>query len=290
MSRETERQEIIDLTPELALRLLENNRGNRSMSKRKVADYQRLIEMGRWKYNGETIKVHSSGRLLDGQQRCLAVAQSGKTIRTGIAYVNGNAKDVFRTIDVGKKRSAADHLTALGYPNAFCLAATAAWVYRYAAGNPGLEVRYAATNEDVEAIVQRFPEMGDSVSAMYGRWKEARYFAITSFCGFAHWLFSQANPKKADEFFNGLTTGENLVAGSALLLLIRSLRRARSKSRRDAVSNVWVAAVTIKAWNAFITGREIRRLSWNSEEGFPRALDVKGKEIIYSLGRKVSTT
>ena len=57
------------ITPEFAKALLELNGINRPLSDPTLKGYIKTLETDRWKLNGETIKVTTSGRLLDGQHR-----------------------------------------------------------------------------------------------------------------------------------------------------------------------------------------------------------------------------
>lgn len=98
----------INLTPELAGWLLENNGGNRRISQAEVARIADDIREGRWQTNGDTIKVSISGRLVDGQHRCLGCIAAGVPVPTLIAFGVSDAKDVFATIDQQRQRSVRD--------------------------------------------------------------------------------------------------------------------------------------------------------------------------------------
>ena len=105
------------LTPERAEELLENNHHNRKITQQRVREYSKEMMSGLWLYNGESIIVSESGRLLDGQHRLLAVIDSGVTIETEL--VEGvpdtdNGVDTFLTINT-KNRSNVDALTIAGF-------------------------------------------------------------------------------------------------------------------------------------------------------------------------------
>jgi hypothetical protein len=98
----------IELTPELAGWLLENNGGNRRISPSEVERIATDIAEGRWQINGDTVKVSVSGRLVDGQHRCLAVIKADRPVITLIAFEVADTKDVFATIDQQRQRSVRD--------------------------------------------------------------------------------------------------------------------------------------------------------------------------------------
>ncbi|MBX3482399.1 hypothetical protein [Phenylobacterium sp.] len=58
--------QVEEITPEIAERLLQANSLNRRISGPVVERYARDMKAGRWKLNGQTIKISARGRLLDG--------------------------------------------------------------------------------------------------------------------------------------------------------------------------------------------------------------------------------
>ena len=83
-------------------------------------------------------------------------------------------------------------------------------------------------------------------------------------------------PEESDEFFNGLSTGEDLKAGNPILALHRRLcslaaHKATRPYQRDLL------ALYVKAWNAYVEGRPISKLSYfkssisgHKSERFPK--------------------
>src|SRR5580692_2847485 len=99
----------IMLTPEMAVQFLEHNTLNRPLSDQHVKRLVGQIIGGKWKFNGDTIKISKGGGILDGQHRLWAVVESKVSIETGL--VMGIEKDAFATIDTLRKpRSGADVL------------------------------------------------------------------------------------------------------------------------------------------------------------------------------------
>jgi hypothetical protein len=87
------------------------------------------MRRGEWADNGETVKVGTDGRILDGQHRLRAIVDSGCTVPMTVVFgVNPGA---FKTIDVGRSRTAGNLLAMKGHGDGRTLAATAAMVWRY---------------------------------------------------------------------------------------------------------------------------------------------------------------
>lgn len=90
--------------------------------------------------------------------------------------------------------------------------------------------------------------------------------------GCLYYKIAELDPDEADEFFSLLQSGEGLSAKDPILLLRQYLLQSAVKTNVNP-SPVWVAAVTIKAWNAWVEGREIGLLRFkshgNTAEKFP---------------------
>jgi hypothetical protein len=103
---------IETITPDTARCWLENhNHGNRPIKKSVVAKYAEIMLAGKWLTSPEGIIFSSSNpvRLLQGQHRLMAIAESGVTIP--MLVVRGADESVFSVLDRGIMRSAADALS-----------------------------------------------------------------------------------------------------------------------------------------------------------------------------------
>lgn len=96
------------VTPEIAAFMLEGNNRNRPAKARHVEILAKEMTEGRFKYNGDTIRIDRNGNLLDGQHRLMAVVKSGTTHLMTI--VSGLDPEAFLTIDQGTRRTNADML------------------------------------------------------------------------------------------------------------------------------------------------------------------------------------
>jgi hypothetical protein len=106
---------ITDITPKKAEEILTycNTRNRRPYMgglARMVVD----MEKGNWRVdNGDVIRFNTSGELLDGQHRLMAIQVSGATTTLMMVF---NIDDTVRqTIDTGKPRAAHDALTLAGW-------------------------------------------------------------------------------------------------------------------------------------------------------------------------------
>jgi hypothetical protein len=129
----------VTITPERAAAWLKRHellvktdptKKNRRLKKSLVDRYGQDMADDRWQFNGETIKLGSDGRIIDGQHRLAACVKAKAQFRTLV--VDNVTDDSFKTIDVGKVRTGGDLLYIDGHENAVILAAGLINVWRRA--------------------------------------------------------------------------------------------------------------------------------------------------------------
>lgn len=262
--------EIMEITPAIAESWLVKNTNNRPISESVVMRYARDMTDGAWLLSGESIKFTDDDRLLDGQHRLLAVVRSGVTIQSYV--IRGVTPAAFVTMDSGHKRRASDALAMLGYPCAKDLAATATMLLRYATigtfgyrGNQGHPsptqiVQYVETHPGIVESVKTTSNGNYRIPGLRG-----------SVHGSLHYLFTLVDPDDCEAFFRAIKSGANLHERSPLFHLRNRLTANAIDSRKLPV--VDVAALTIKAWNAWREGRDLQMLVWRpggaAPEKFP---------------------
>ena len=87
--------EVEIITPANAEAYLKNNAKHRKIKQKKVNEYIQEMQDGKWRLNGKVIIFDSNGRLLNGQHRLSAVAQSGVPLT--ILVVRGVDPSVLET-------------------------------------------------------------------------------------------------------------------------------------------------------------------------------------------------
>ncbi len=103
---------IETITPTIAKDMLENNAHNRKPNMGNVNKIAKALKSGEWQINGQAISIDSNGAIGDGQHRLMACMQTGVNFDTVV--VRGISPDAFKTIDIGKNRSAGDVLGISG--------------------------------------------------------------------------------------------------------------------------------------------------------------------------------
>ena len=249
--------ELLSITPAFAELLLKSNTANRHVTESHVAYLVKEIKAGRWKVNGDTIRISKSGLIIDGQHRLLAIVRAGVTIESWV--VTGLPDDVFDTIDVGKRRSPGDTLECRGEQNAHRLAAALALIDKYMTGRVDKSSHY--TNSETEALLAKYPTARESLITS----KSGKGLLLPSVLDACHYLFTQKDPVMTEVFMDRILKGVGLEEGDPWYVLReRLLTNSISNTK---LSKAHVMALCIKAWNHARAGRRITKLQLNGVDG-----------------------
>jgi hypothetical protein len=250
------------MTPEVARRWLDvPGTKNRHVRPTILRKYVLAMAGRRWVLNGEPIILDKQGRVLDGQHRLLACIESTATFPTVV--VRGVDAAAFATLDTGRSRQAQDVLSIEGYPHPLTLGGIANFLWEVEV-NRLPDSKDRSDHTQVAKLVHDNPGLISSAAAVRGfRWRPLKNATF----GLFHFLAGRVDPKARDEFFDHLSNGVGLTKGSPILLLRHRLEEtwnSRKKSERTQV-----LAITIKAWNAWRSGKPIGLLAWKSVEPLP---------------------
>lgn len=238
------------ISPAMAKELLSRNTGNRSVSQNLVKSYARDIKEGRWRVNGETIKISTDGMVIDGQHRLLACVMSGVSIQTFVIYDLKN--EVFDTIDIGRKRTVGDALTHDGVDNANATGAALRWVL--------------AIQQDVLNCGRVTPAIARQMLVDEPGFEESARVARRSYSvlrggigGALHFLFAEKDRANADKFFADLASGIGLSADDPVYLLRERLTK-EAMSIKSKMPPREIINLVIRAWNVRRSGKKLRML------------------------------
>jgi hypothetical protein len=249
--------EIYLITPTLAAEWLESGIGkiNRSLSSALIRRYAGEMLAGRWiGDNGQSITFDAEGVLRDGQHRLQAIIESGVTIRMRVT--KGVSSDAFTTIDCGKSRSIGDIFHIAGVSSGSRVGTIVGYVMQWESlgaptgqGVPPATARLARYKQDPA----RFDDLG--------RYCERLIHAgvtMGSMLAAARYMVENAveDTEIVAGFFEPMIGGEDLTAGSPILTLRNRLVAARGKREQP----ITMAALIVRGWNAWISGRTVKTL------------------------------
>jgi imidazolonepropionase-like amidohydrolase len=106
--------ELMIVTPDMARSWLESNTGNRSVRKQAVRRLAGVMETGGFGLTHQGIAFDDTGRLVDGQHRLMAIAESG--VPATLLVCRGLPRSRVGMVDdrVGGTRSICDHMRYQG--------------------------------------------------------------------------------------------------------------------------------------------------------------------------------
>jgi hypothetical protein len=263
--------EIVRITPEMASRFLELNTLNRPLSDVHVQRIAKQIKDGKWRFNGDTIKIADTNDVLDGQHRLWAIIEARKPIETVI--VRGIKRDAFATIDtVRRMRSGGDVLALAGAQRYRNVAASAlCWMLRW---QRDVLTDYRAPknkieNSDIEAAFDAHPRIVNAAE----RAMKLRGLANASVMTFVFYVLSNRDMELAERM---MATLEN-PAGVALNDPFFRLRTYFTLDHHRPKDPIMTIALSFKAINAAAKGKSVEKLMWRNQgskpEDFP-FLDV----------------
>lgn len=263
---------VIELTPEIAQYLLGRNHSNRPLNKNTVDQYVRDIKKGDFVLTGESIKISSTGKLIDGQHRCTAVVDSKTKIPT--VLIVGLEEDVFDKIDTGRTRAAADVLHIKGFDNPIRLSALVKFIINFKRGSYHQAARnYSKGGTKVtNSMVLAYANTNKTSlvdSYYYGYNKDNKIINGTQLAGL-HYIFKSINREDANNFCKSLADGLNLTKDSPIYHLRKKLiDDARAKRKMDIYERI---AYVCKAWNYYRKKRKVNRFKLDVVGEFPKPI------------------
>lgn len=246
------------ITPEAAGVMLNGNRDNRPLAAQRVASLAREIAEGRWRSNGDAIRISADGRLLDGQHRLAACVRVGKPIETWVC--RGLSEDVFCTIDQGAKRTIADVLHGCGVANGRTIGAAVRWIDvlrndSLVVGDHGPGAR--RTFVSPEEIVRFVEENGSicQISTAVCSLTEKHVSILPPSLAVALWfLFSERGDAEfVESFFYRLYSGDGVGASDPEFVARAKLVKSMASAAKLAATAK--ADIVIRCWNAVQRGR-----------------------------------
>jgi hypothetical protein len=249
----------VDITPGLARVLLERNENNRRVNRSRVEGYKMDLRGGRWAVNGETLKVSSDGTLNDGQHRLFAIIETGIVAKMFLVF--GIKPEDRRTVDQGLARSTAGNLEMAGISDASDVAKIGFMIASYMANGGITRGGHSRPTRSLtyDTSAHYAGQIGEAISFLRntqksGKLKNVQNLGNISAYAFAYWLLCRATQKEdvVQSFFSGNKTGANLKQNDP-----RLVARNRLLSIKGTSSATEKVSILIRAWNAWVEGREL---------------------------------
>lgn len=231
-----EQTTIMLITPNNAKRLLDNSKTkNRTINKSNVIRYANEMREGKWRLNGESIKLDYNGNVIDGQHRLLGIINSKVSIETMVT--TGLDPIVFGTLDTGKKRDGSDVLSIHDVKNSKLVASTIKMVKQLNKGmygDSGSSNR-VLSNEDFPVIYFSDPEGYQTSVRLSKTLYKAINMAIspTLISSFHYYLMKRYGYDVATDFMDKLCFGHGLGTNSSVLALRNKLIANKMDNKKE---------------------------------------------------------
>lgn len=284
-------------TPQEAEAILEESPNWRSLRQAYRDQFADVMSAGGWEWgNGETLAFDEDGKLVNGQHRLSAALNFMLRCSVGKVWfwcATGVMRKTQFSMDQGCQRKISAYLGAEGVKNIgqVSVILNGEAVIRHLklepgvflpivnggiipnAGSDGRQRRYAPTTGTLIDVWKRhrghIVEWAD-IGARLSRAGVSRSATLAA-VGFQ---LAKRLETEAKLFFSYLEDGAGLKAGDPILLLRDRMQNELRGVRKSSRENV--LAVTIKAWNAWLSGGQVGTLRYHGvgpkSESFPRAL------------------
>ena len=260
----------VPVTPALARLLIDLNSDNNRNHKPTVSDaYCRDMENGKWvEETGQTLKIATNGRLVDGLHRVHAVLKSLKTVKFDLCF--GLEPESAVVVDQNAARSIADIIRIAGGAD---ISRSQAIVRRICAWERGLPMGFRSGDKATPVeVYERYlltPQLFDAAARRGGDCNNHNV-GTPLVSGTAFYLFCQHDDDAAvaHEFFDSLISGLGFDDTNTA---IRMLRERMIRRRNDRLSATEMLALYIRAWNRYNTIKDgarevVQRLQIAREE------------------------
>jgi hypothetical protein len=269
------------VTKEMAEDLQELNVKNRHPSEDRAANFADVQKKGKWKVNGDTLRIDWDLRFIDGQHRL------GMIIKTGIpAYfiiVVGLEPDAITTIDNGKKRTAADWAAFEGFSSPTVLAAAVRLILMLRSGLvAGRVANLRVDIEDVAAFLknqtQRKKMLAHLELAQKTLHNEAKFLTTGQWAALSYFVVEEHNEQRGKAFIEKLASGADLSktgTNHQIFNLRKKLENIQPETKKKGKRTVKANSADMlmikfkfinKAWNAFATGKRLDELKLTEAE------------------------
>lgn len=245
------------------MRLLEYNNLNRPLNEQHVKRIAAQIIGGKWRFNGDTIKLSKDGAILDGQHRLWAIVEAKIAVKTIV--VSGVERDAFATIDTLRKpRSGADVLALSGASrHRQYTSAALQWLLRWQRGT--IESYKKPINRIENSDIEMMYESNKGIEKAIERVAKLRGLANPSLVAFFYYVLANRSPELAERMVSILEDPAR-VSMTHPFFRLRMYFAGDHLKRKDPVVSI---ALMIKAANAANAGQDIKNLVWRSQGSSP---------------------
>lgn len=261
------------ITPDIAKKMLETNVGNRGLKREPLVS---ALQNGEWELSNDAVTFDENGCLTNGQNRLNACINANEPIVVIVA--RGIKRRAQVVMDTGVKRGLTDYLKMRGYKNCTALGAIGSGLqYADEFGVDGSFGRQQSNVFTLKSTLDFIDEHNEKRiepivhDVMLIRSKHGTKTLAARTLGVLFDAFRQAGDENYRSFVDQLTNKKPACA-SVRLLMSRLSEYSEDVRRNSAQLNQrYVAAIIIKAWNAYMRGDDIKQLRFTQGGAHPES-------------------
>lgn len=237
--------------------------------------YADQMKRNQWMMNGEAICFAEGGLLVNGQHRLNAIIKANVPVQ--ILVVRGIQEDAFITFDNGRTRTMGDVLSLADVPNANNVATI---IKKYlilkqgrniikSNSNVGSSKAYRVTKQDMMDCYKSNSELILGITRFSMQCMSKINIMPASEIGAIYLYLVKENKHPmefVEAFFRMLFYSEN-VSNATINVFREKVIQSKLQASLKMASKYKEALFT-KTWNAYVTNKELKVLSWNeAKEG-----------------------
>jgi hypothetical protein len=266
------------ITPKRASELLDKywvKENQRKPQQKTVNAYARAMRAGQWKLTHQGIAISDKSELIDGVQRLNAVVDSGVTVQMMVSYDvpdNGSKKGIYTidAIDRGRPRSVGDQLTLRhGVTCGNLYAAVARGIMNLCSYSRNIQVNRFDVSSSLSVRDFYGKEIDYCISTRSRDYKVRNAPAIAA-SAFALRVY----PEQIREFYEQLTTGENIRSGDPAY----ACRRWLFNTQRSVGTRFNEYSAILTCAMKFVQQERITKL-YDSDNGYNFFLEKQGRAV-----------
>lgn len=237
---------LVEITPEMAFKLLETQHENRTVSQTRVLEYARRLGQDEWTIS-DAIKFDDTGAMIDGQHRMHGVCRSG--ISTVFPVIAGYPAHSQSVIDIGMNRTVAQigQIQGLSVTNQHVSMVRALYL---PSSSSSSTTSMLSSPQKVLSLITQHKEAIDFAIKVYST-KPLKLAPVRAVVARA-WYHE--NRKRLEQFLRVFDTGfpEGVEDNAALALRNAIIEMKRAKIDAGMQARTTMALKTVSALEAFL--------------------------------------
>lgn len=261
--------ETVLITPAMATEFLKRNSNNRPVKEKRIIKYAKDMLEDNWiAETGETIKILLNGNLGDGQHRLMAIQKAGIPVKMQIAFDCSN--DIFKVIDSGCSRNASD-VFKIDKINYSSKAPSIIVLHNKLLNGMSADNTHSYSAQKLLDLYYERKDFYNEVFKKTDKWYLGfNQILIPSIIGGFYAYFFDINPIDANEFFEQLTSGNDIKHNAIKLLRVKLFDDKLSNKKLTPPTK---HALLIKTWNYYRKNQQIKFLKYDADtEKLPKAI------------------